>query len=218
MSVYDLPGDSQPEEEQPVLEIRPAVFNAGAYSALSNPNLWHLGASQGGGARFIQAWNQVLAAGVTISVVDEGVNYRHVDLQSAYNTSIDYDPRDAVGLNDAAPDLASQGHGTQVAGMIAGNITNEIGTVGAALGATITGSFIRYGALFDLNELDDILAHQQNYDVSNNSWGFTQSFADNFSTAQFAATAAGLHTAVDNGRDGLGTVMVFAAGNGKVVT
>ena len=217
MSIYDLPDDFRPEQEQPELEIRPAVFNAGAYSSLSNPNLWHLGSSQAGGTRFIQAWNQVLAAGVTISVVDEGVNYRHVDLQDAYNTSIDYDPRDA-GTNDAAPDTASQGHGTEVAGMIAGNIANAIGTVGAAQGATITGSYIRYGSLFDLNELDDILAHQQNYDVSNNSWGFTQAFADNFSTAQFAAAAAALQTTASEGRDGLGTVVVFAAGNGKVLT
>ena len=221
MSTYNSRGDSPTggptNDEQPALEIQPALYDVNTYPALSNANLWHLGSSRLGGARFIGAWNQVVATGVTISIVDEGVNYRHVDLQRAYNTAIDYDPRD-VGNNDAAPDSSTQGHGTEVAGVIAGDITNEIGTVGAAQGAAITASYIRYGALFDLNELDDILAHQQNYDVSNNSWGFTSAFADNFSTASFAASAAGLETAVSAGRHGLGTVMVFAAGNGKVLT
>jgi len=221
MSIFalhaDTPRDFLTDNDEPALTIRPAVFDASAYGALSNPDLWHLGSSQAGGARFVGAWNQGLATGVTIGIVDEGVNYRHLDLQQAYNTAIDYDPRDA-GENDAAPDTASQGHGTEVAGVVAGDITNNIGTVGAAQGATITASYIRYGALFDLNELDDILAHQQYYDVSNNSWGFTSAFADNFSMAQFAPSAAALQTAVSEGRDGLGTVVVFAAGNGKLLT
>jgi subtilisin family serine protease len=199
------------------LEIQSMGFSATALDALANPNLWHLGTQYKGSANFIEAWSQVSAAGIVIGLVDEGVNYRHVDLQGAYDASIDYDPRDA-GDSDAMPDTTAQHHGTNVAGIIAGDINNLFGGVGAAQGATITASYMRFGALSDFNEIDDIIAHQVNYDVSNNSWGFTQSFGDNFRTGQFAAIAQAMQSVVEDGRDGLGTVMVVAAGNGKMVT
>ena len=199
------------------LEVQSMTFSSAALTALASPYLWQLGTSVVGGSDFIRAWNQNNAAGVTISIVDEGVNYLHADLLGSYNTAIDYDPRDA-GASDAMPDTSAQHHGTEVAGLIAGNIDNGIGTVGAAQGATITGTYLRFGGLFDLSELDEIIEHQKNYDVSNNSWGFTTSFSDNFKTGQFAAAAAALQTVVEDGRDGLGTVMVVAAGNGKIQT
>ncbi|MBR0875484.1 S8 family serine peptidase [Bradyrhizobium tropiciagri] len=163
------------------------------------------------------AWAQNDASGIVISIVDEGVNYLHADLVGSYDTAIDYDPRD-LGADDAMPDTAAQHHGTEVASLIAGNINNSLGAVGAAQGATITGSYMRFGVLYDPSELDELIAHQQNYDVSNNSWAFTASFADDFHSSQFASTAAALQADVANGRDGLGTVMVFAAGNGKIQT
>src|SRR5882757_5929067 len=198
------------ENDRVDLEVQSMSFSSAALTALASPYLWHLGSSATGGSDFIGAWNQNSAAGVTISIVDEGVNYLHADLVGSYNSAIDYDPRD-VGNSDAMPDTAAQHHGTEVAGLIAGNIENGMGTVGAAQGATSTGTYMRFGALSDLSELDEIIGHQKNYDVSNNSWGFTSSFSDNFKTGQFAAAAAALQTVVEDGRDGLGTVMVVAA-------
>ncbi|VIO76783.1 Calcium-dependent protease [Bradyrhizobium ivorense] len=199
------------------LEIQSMSLSSTALATASAPLLWHLGSSVIGGADFLGAWAQNDASGIVISVVDEGVNYLHADLVGSYDTSIDYDPRDS-GDNDAMPDTAAQHHGTMVASLIAGNINNSLGAVGAAQGATITGSYMRFGVLYDQNELAGLVAHQQNYDVSNNSWGFTASFADNFQTAPFTAAAAALQADVANGRDGLGTVMVFAAGNSKIQT
>lgn len=199
------------------LEIQPMSLSSAALATASAPLLWHLGTSVVGGADFLGAWAQNDASGIVVSVVDEGVNYLHADLVGSYDTSIDYDPRD-VGTSDAMPDTAAQHHGTEVASLIAGNINNSLGTVGAAQGATITGSYLRFGTLYDPNDLDAVIAHQQNYDVSNNSWAFTAAFTDNFHSGQFAAVAAALQDDVANGRNGLGTVMVFAAGNGKIDT
>ena len=199
------------------LEIRSMGFSAEAIGQLAAPDLWHLSANYAGSSDFINAWSQENAPGVVIGVVDEGVNYRHVDLQAAYNTTLDYDPRDG-GESDAAPDTAAQHHGTNVAGLLIGDINNRIGTVGGAQGSTITGTYLRFGTLFDLSELEGVIARQKNFDVSNNSWGFTQAFSDNFQSAQFAGTAAALQSVVEDGRDGLGTVMVVAAGNGKIET
>ena len=202
---------------RPRLEIQSMDFSAEVISQLAVPDLWHLGSHYAGSADFIDAWSEDDAPGVVISVVDEGVNYRHVDLQGAYDTALDYDPRD-TGSSDAAPDTSAQGHGTNVAGLLIGDINNNIGTVGGAQGSTITGTYLRFGTLFDLSELEGVIAHQKNFDVSNNSWGFTQAFSDNFQSSQFAGTAAALQSVVEDGRGGLGTVMVVAAGNGKIET
>jgi subtilisin-like proprotein convertase family protein len=204
-------------EQQPSLEIQPMALDAQIIAKLSQPNLWHLSKAWSGAARFSDAWTQGVAHDVTIGVVDEGINYLHADLAGAYDVTIDYDPRDA-GEHDALPDSTSHRHGTNVAGLLAGDINNDIGTVGGAQGGQITGSYLRYGQQFDLAELAAIIGHQANYDISNNSWGFTQAFADNFFSGQFAETAAALETVVAEGRDGYGTVMVFAAGNGKIET
>src|SRR5947209_8629872 len=86
------------EDDQLDLEVQSMNFSSAALTALASPYLWHLGSSVAGGSNFIGAWNQNNAAGVTISIVDEGVNYLHADLVGSYNTAIDYDPRD-VGNN-----------------------------------------------------------------------------------------------------------------------
>src|SRR4051794_39070368 len=103
------------ENDRASLEVQSMNFSSAALAALASPYLWHLGNTYAGGSDFVGAWSQNNAAGVTISIVDQGVNYLHADLVGSYNTAIDYDPRD-VGNNDAMPDTAAQHHGTNVAG------------------------------------------------------------------------------------------------------
>ena len=66
-----------------------------------------------------------------------------------------------------------------------------------------------------MTDLNAIMGEQAGYDVSNNSWGFTSAFADNFGNSYFDGLADGMQEAAETGRDGLGTVMVMAAGNSK---
>ncbi|MCB9993621.1 MAG: S8 family serine peptidase [Hyphomicrobiaceae bacterium] len=168
-----------------------------------------------GSARFQSAWDYATGAGITVGLVDEGVNYTHLDLVDSYNSDIDFDPQDADGLWDAMPDDLAQQHGTEVAGIIAGSIYNSIGTFGAAPDATISASYLRYGSTVNMSDIVADVAHQTQYDVSNNSWGFTTAFADNFNTAGFAALEAAIEANAETGRDGLGTSFVVAAGNSK---
>lgn len=210
-------GIGAPASDDRPLTIQSMGFSAQVINRLSAPDLWHLSNNYAGSANFLTAWNQIGTSGVLVSVVDDGVNYRHVDLQDAYDITLDYDPRDN-GDNDAAPDSLTEDHGTNVAGLLVGQVGDGSGPVGGAQGSTITGTYLRFGQLFDLSELNDIIAHQKNFDVSNNSWGFTQAFADNFKSSQFAGTKAALQSVIEDGRDGLGTVMVVAAGNGKIET
>jgi len=63
--------------------------------------------------------------------------------------------------------------------------------------------------------VDALDAAWQVADVVNNSWSYTSTFADNFLNASYAAAGAALERGVTEGRDGLGTVFVFSAGNSR---
>jgi Ca2+-binding RTX toxin-like protein/subtilisin family serine protease len=181
---------------------------------LTNGQYWYLVEGGPGSANFEGAWNYATGKGVLVGIIDQGVNYTHLDLAGHYAQGLDFDPRDASG-SDAMPDDQSQQHGTKVAGVIVGSHDNTIGTIGAAPDATITASYLRFGAGVDMPELVSVLAQASRYDVANNSWGFTQAFSDNFHSTTFADFAAALEHAADSGRGGLGTAIVVAAGNGR---
>jgi subtilisin-like proprotein convertase family protein len=197
------------------LQIAPQAFTTQVDSSLVDAQYWSLQVGGFGSANFEAAWNYATGNGVTVGLVDEGVNYGHLDLIDNYATHIDYDPRDAAGSWDARPDDADKQHGTEVAGIIGGSAYNSIGTIGAAPDSTITASYLRYGSQFSMTDLESIMGEQSNYDISNNSWGFTSAFADNFDNPYFDGLSAGMLDAAQNGRGGLGTVLVMAGGNGK---
>jgi len=189
----------------------PATVN----SLLDGAGFWSLRAGGIGSANFEAAWEYATGQGVLVGIVDEGVNYTHLDLVGNYATDLDFDPRDNISEIDALPDSPGEQHGTKVAGIIAGSMDNTIGGVGAAPDATITASYLRFGSSMDVSELVQVLSQQARFDVANNSWGFTSAFADNFHEAYLADFAAQLETAAADGRGGLGTAVVVGAGNGK---
>jgi Ca2+-binding RTX toxin-like protein len=183
---------------------------------LSRDEYWNLNTTSYGSAGFKSAWSLATGAGVTIGLVDEGVNYTHLDLVANYDCSIDFDPQD-IGIDcDAIPDTADELHGTQVAGVIVGSAANSFGTIGAAPDAMLSALYIRYGSGLGLADVDAIFTQIAGFDIANNSWGFVTAFSDNFSSSYMDGIRTGIESAASTGRDGLGTVMVFAAGNGKL--
>ena len=92
---------------------------------------------------------------------------------------------------------------------------NEIGTVGVAFGASITG--VEFIGLTSDAAIVQSMAQQQNFDVVNHSWGFVAPFADSqvSSNAAWSSFFASFPDAVQNGRGGLGTVIVHSAGNDR---
>ena len=197
------------------LEIAPMAFTTLVGSLLEGAEYWNLHVGGLASANFEGAWVYATGKNVLVGLVDEGVNYTHLDLSGSYATGLDYDPRDDLSSLDAMPDDLGQQHGTEVAGIIAGSIHNTIGTIGAAPDATITASYLRYGPDVTMTELVDVLSQQSGFDVANNSWGFTSAFADNFHDGYFSGISNQLENAVTNGRNGLGTALVMAGGNGK---
>ena len=79
------------------------------------------------------------------------------------------------------------------------------GTVMDETGCTVLGG--------QAEQITEALGLQRQFDVSNNSWGATTTFGDNFNSTTLTFAYQHLRTGVEDGRGGKGTVFVFAAGN-----
>ncbi len=180
---------------------------------------WHLrntgqsGGTAGVDLNVVNIWDEYKGAGITVGIIDDGIDYNHSDLAPNYNSSLDWDTVN----NDADPyynNAIGDKHGTAVAGVIAAD-DNGTGAVGVAPDATIAMFRIGFGQYGTVQQVEEAFARSVNVDVSNNSWGYTTPFSDNFNHSWTNTMQANLVNAVDNGRDGLGTVFVFAAGNDR---
>jgi len=175
---------------------------------------WHINNVAAGmvgeDANVLGAWNFSPlccdGTGVVVASVDDGVRWKNPDLTPNYNAALSYD---FIG-NDGDPN--GGGHGTAVAGMMAGaNDGNQCG-VGVAYHANIAGLKILGNIISDAIEAD-ALGHQTNaIHVYNNSWGPSDDGATREKPGPLAQ--AQMDDSILNGRDGLGTIYVWANGNG----
>ena len=183
--------------------------------ALFSEQWHHRNTTQLGGALWIDtnittAWDSYKGEGITIGIVDDGVEHTHPDIQPNYNTEIDFD----FNSNDADPapvDLVADSHGTACAGVAAARGNNGIGVSGAAPEATLAGFRLIAAANTDQNEADAFLINNDVIHVKSNSWG--QPDGTGYGGPGPLATAA-LETGVTSGRGGKGVIYVFAGGNG----
>lgn len=181
------------------------------------PFQWHLyNTGQTGGLAGIDlnvlpVWQDYTGSGVTIAVIDDGFDLHHPDLAVNFDLVNDWDARDT----DNDPSYANgDEHGTAVAGVIAAD-DNGTGVVGVAPDATLSGIRIGYGVDFQIWDLDDAMGRMGDFDIVNNSWGFNGSFSDDRANPFFANTFPAIADAAANGRGGLGTTILFAAGNSR---
>jgi Ca2+-binding RTX toxin-like protein len=156
---------------------------------------------------------EITGAGVKIGVVDDGIDSTHPDLQNQLDTSAAYDTQfNSQNGDPKYPTLIGlppDNHGTLVAGIIAAEANNETGIVGVAPDAELVSTRVKW----TWDQITEALSRQWNFDVSNNSWGAISPFSDNFNSTSLTFAWQALRRGVEDGRDGLGTVFVFAAGN-----
>ncbi len=176
---------------------------------------WHLnntgqtGGTAGVDANVEDAWDTVLGDGVVIGIVDDGVQYTHPDLSSQYQANLSFDFLD--NDSDASPGSGADAHGTSVAGIAAASGNNNIGVSGAAPNADIAGLRLVGAGMTDLKESQTLSYKSQDIDIYNNSWG---PFDDGTLGPAGPLTLAALENGVNSGRDGLGNIYLWAAGNG----
>jgi subtilisin-like proprotein convertase family protein len=173
---------------------------------------WHLFTT-----RVPYAWAHATGKGVKVGVFDNGIDATNPEL--APNDKLGLD-RAAVSLQaGGAPVAAKDNHGTEVAGVIAAARDGH-GIVGVAYDAQLVSLYTAFSSQWQ-TELVNAFHYAVGVDVLNNSWGFNNllktgtnwAFYDNANDPVFAPEFAALRDLVANGRHGLGTVVVQAAGN-----
>lgn len=151
-------------------------------------------------------------ANVSVSFIDDGVDTAHPDLNlkldfaKAYDAQFDTkDGKHKYPVLVGPPDF----HGTLIAGIIGAEANNETGIVGVAQDAKLVSTRVKWA----WDHMTEAISTQWQFDVSNNSWGAIAPFSDNFNSTAMTFAYEGLRKGVEIGREGLGTVFVFSAGN-----
>lgn len=178
------------------------------------PDQWHLqnvgqqGWTPGCDIDAPTAWALTTGAGMMVAVIDTGIDTDHPDL--SVTPGWDYVDGDA----DPNPDPEYDGwpHGTCAAGLAAARGDNALGVAGVAYDAEVyaiklIGGESSYSDIYDAF----VEATDAGADVISNSWGFLD--CQNFMLP--ATIREGFDHAEEQGRGGLGTAMVFSAGNGN---
>ena len=144
--------------------------------------------------------------GITITVVDSGVEGKHEDLIDNIDNAGSYD---VISQKKGLLPRPNSNHGTNVAGIIVAGI-NGFGVVGIANRSKLQS----YNLLKDRNLANELIALQASGDISNNSWGPPDRWA-RLSPSHISWRNA-LDYQVKNGRNGKGTIYVWAGGNGAL--
>ena len=146
-----------------------------------------------------------LGEGITVAVVDDGIDHHHEDLTANVDTAKNHDFGNQGGIYHPF-----KTHGTEVAGLIAAR-DNDIGMRGVAPRATIYG----YNYLLSGTFGDEVKTASLNADttaVNNNSWGSRGSGGGHELVTSMWEEA--IETAVNSGYGGKGVFFVWGAGNG----
>jgi serine protease len=145
-----------------------------------------------------------------VVVIDDGCDMQHPDLREQFEGGFD-----ALDEDDDAsfePGVKNNGHGTMCAGLVAARTNNGEGMAGVCPDCSMLCVRLLPGTEDTGVPLSaDVNAFQYAFDqgasVVSNSWGFSES------QPAPAPLRAMLEMLNDEGRDGAGTLVVFAAGN-----
>ncbi|XP_048864262.1 neuroendocrine convertase 2 [Brienomyrus brachyistius] len=152
--------------------------------------------------------------GVTIGIMDDGIDYLHPDLALNYNAEASYD----FSSNDPYPyprytDDWFNSHGTRCAGEVSAAANNNICGVGVAYNSKVAGiRMLDQPFMTDIIEASSISHMPQVIDIYSASWGPTDDgkTVDGPRELTLQAMADG----VNKGRGGKGSIFVWASGDG----
>uniref|UniRef100_A0A7N6BWF4 P/Homo B domain-containing protein n=1 Tax=Anabas testudineus TaxID=64144 RepID=A0A7N6BWF4_ANATE len=160
------------------------------------------------------AWQKgYTGKGVVVSILDDGIERNHPDLMQNYDPIASYDVND--GDSDPQPrytQVNDNRHGTRCAGEVAAVANNGICGVGVAYNAKIGGVRMLDGEVTDMVEAQSLSLNPQHIDIYSASWGPEDDGKTVDGPAKLAREA--FLRGVTEGRRGLGSIFVWASGNG----
>jgi len=192
------------------------------------PFQWHLkntgnfGGIAGRDSNVEPVWNLGhQGAGIHITVVDDGVNLCHEDLQNNVDFkkgfNIDFTKQLPLQVNGNAPcDEGNACHGTAVAGVAAAIGTNGIGGSGTAPAARLSGRNLLLSTEenFSPNTVTAMTENIKNIHISNNSWGAPDTTGFYNNSLGTSSWKSAVQEGITSGRGGKGTLYFWAGGNG----
>src|SRR5690554_1318481 len=172
----------------------------------------------------LPVWPDYSGKGQLVVALDDAFDETHPDLIANYRADLAWHLSHHSTGAGSRPWEEGLSHGTSVAGLIAATANNGLGGVGVAWGAEITGYRYAIQLDFDIPLEQNVYllfsdsvakAVEQGVDVYNNSWGTIRPYPVAGEWQAYMHAAA--RNLVELGRDGLGIITVFSAGNERDV-
>ncbi|MEH6659620.1 S8 family serine peptidase [Leeuwenhoekiella marinoflava] len=210
--VNQLTEDSRVVYAEPnfIRMIKPHTDDPFFSSQWSINNQGYLGGTVDADMDVDDAWNHTTGTGIKVAVIDDGVDLSHTDLTA--NLLTGYDATD--GSSNGAPNESrNDAHGTACAGIIAAVANNTNGTAGVAYSAKIIPVRIAYS----VSSISTVWITSDNWIANGINWAW-QNGADVLSNSYGGGSYSSvienaINNAVNNGRSGKGSVVLFSSGN-----
>ncbi|KAF8992376.1 peptidase S8/S53 domain-containing protein [Cyathus striatus] len=147
--------------------------------------------------------------GVISSLLDDGLDYTSEDLAANFDADDSHDFNDHVAL--PTPKDYRDHHGTRCAGQIAAGKNTACG-VGIAYESKVAGVRILSGPISSVDEAAALNYGYQNVSIYSCSWG-PRDNGETMAAPNYLIKKAVVN-GINNGRQGKGSIFVFASGNG----
>ncbi|KAF9078368.1 peptidase S8/S53 domain-containing protein [Rhodocollybia butyracea] len=148
--------------------------------------------------------------GVISSLIDDGLDYTSEDLADNFDAAHSHDYNDHEDL--PTPKLPEDTHGTRCAGQIAA-VKNGVCGVGLAYHSRVAAVRILSGTITDADEASALNQGFDEVSIYSCSWGPTDD-GRTMDGPDYIIRKAMLN-GINRGRQGKGSIFVFASGNGK---
>lgn len=151
----------------------------------------------------------VTGKNATVAIIDDGLDMHSLDLKDNYYADGSYDFND--GRPEPAPVLSDDRHGTRCAGEVAA-VRNDVCGLGVAYDSKIAGIRILSKPISDADEAEAMMYKYDHNQIYSCSWGPRDD--GRTMEAPGVIIRRAMLKAIQEGRGGLGSIYVFASGNG----
>lgn len=198
----DVAATARQEAVAQALDIKDPIFK----------EQWHLfnPIQLGHDVNVTDVWMQgITGFNATVAIVDDGLDMYSDDLKDNYYAEGSYDFND--NTLEPKPRLSDDRHGTRCAGEVSA-VKNDVCGVGVAYNSKVAGIRILSKLITDADEAVAMNYAYQHNQIYSCSWGPPDDGQSMDAPGILIRKA--MVNAVQNGRDGKGSIYVFASGNG----